>query len=891
MMISFRFLLALGLLPLLISGGVAQEPRDETTVESDAVSERLQQYAEQLRDDRFQVRQAGMQSLWEAGEAARPVLELVAAEGDREASARAKAVLTRFRYGLYVDTDPIITDWINSFRFGDLAEKRVVLDRLRDRGDIDLLVRLITAEPSPKDRDRLSQTVINSIQKYALQLPLQGAEEQWDRLLQLGAANAAGRRHYAVFLTLTGRDEAYLNNLLAKPLEALPAGDIDQLIWLQRARGDLNAAYETAGRFEQRPHQLGLAYEARRWGDLQDLMLPDPPPGEGLGKAISPIEMVDLETLGFIAAAQRLQGDHESFTRTMSLIVESGQAKTGSAFYAAEALMINGDTADGIAILSTARPDQAFRLLVRRGQFRQAFQLVDVGETREQRDEWFAAQTKSAMATGSNRDIAFQLITHVARALHAVGYGDEAEERLESVAKGLINDKSRMERFSQLSEAALRMGKRDMARRFAAAGIVGGRATQLLQVLFPSHSGQSLHAWRYLELQQPNASKLQRLIELEKLLTPKQTLASEALDELAERWLALLARRPAPEDEWRRTLAEIERIHAGPERAIARLAEQISEDSEAAMRVAELRIQLKQWAAAETALNAVLAKRRNDAPALYLRGWVRRQLGRDDEANKDIAGAKLAPLAVSKERQRLAQTLQKVGLKDEAVEQYRLLLRCGDYQEWYVNDAAKQIGNAISGGNQAEAAEMWERLLFSGFKRDSWFTAVEGYLQLTHLVHKTRGRALLKSDQPFAAFQQFELAHRAMPDDISLAEDVVPELQKQGHAEQAERLYYMVQRANLQIVNDFPDSAMHWNNLAWLSARCDRQLEDALQWAEKANRLRPETPSYIDTLGEVLFRMGRQDEAIRCAERCLALDPDNSFYRSQLERFQNKPSK
>ena len=82
-------------------------------------------------------------------------------------SARATAVLNRFRYGLYPSVDPEIAEWINSFRFGDLGEKRLVLDQLRQRGKIEQLVRLITAEPDRDTRAKLSQSIIANIQKYA----------------------------------------------------------------------------------------------------------------------------------------------------------------------------------------------------------------------------------------------------------------------------------------------------------------------------------------------------------------------------------------------------------------------------------------------------------------------------------------------------------------------------------------------------------------------------------------------------------------------------------------------------------------------------------------------------------------------------------------------------
>ncbi len=116
----------------------------------------------------------------------------------------------------------------------------------------------------------------------------------------------------------------------------------------------------------------------------------------------------------------------------------------------------------------------------------------------------------------------------------------------------------------------------------------------------------------------------------------------------------------------------------------------------------------------------------------------------------------------------------------------------------------------------------------------------------------------------------------------------MPELRKQGGEQEAELLYEMVYQANQEIISDFPQSAMHLNNIAWLSARCDRRLDEALKLAKKANKLRPDTASYVDTLGGVQFRLGKKDEAVECAKRCIALAPNNEFYKTQLKRFQGE---
>jgi hypothetical protein len=49
--------------------------------------------------------------------------------------------------------------------------------------------------------------------------------------------------------------------------------------------------------------------------------------------------------------------------------------------------------------------------------------------------------------------------------------------------------------------------------------------------------------------------------------------------------------------------------------------------------------------------------------------------------------------------------------------------------------------------------------------------------------------------------------------------------------------------------------------------------------------LEPNIAGYLDTLAEVHFRRGDAAKAVEFAQRCLELDPRNTNYQQQLERF------
>src|SRR5439155_20766797 len=90
-----------------------------------------------------------------------------------------------------------------------------------------------------------------------------------------------------------------------------------------------------------------------------------------------------------------------------------------------------------------------------------------------------------------------------------------------------------------------------------------------------------------------------------------------------------------------------------------------------------------------------------------------------------------------------------------------------------------------------------------------------------------------------------------------------------------------------QVLDEFPSSATYCNNAAWLAARAQRKLDEALTLAEKAVALAPDEPSYHDTLAEAHFQLGDRAAAIAAAQKALDLSPQNTFFATRLKHFQD----
>ena len=125
----------------------------------------------------------------------------------------------------------------------------------------------------------------------------------------------------------------------------------------------------------------------------------------------------------------------------------------------------------------------------------------------------------------------------------------------------------------------------------------------------------------------------------------------------------------------------------------------------------------------------------------------------------------------------------------------------------------------------------------------------------------------------------------ALPAEVDVAIELVPELERQGRKKNAQELFDRLFALHEKMCADYPKSAWAHNTLAWLAARCQRQLEKALAHAETAVKLEPKDTSYKDTLAEVHFQRGETDKAVELMKTCTEANPKNAYYRKQLERY------
>jgi tetratricopeptide (TPR) repeat protein len=299
----------------------------------------------------------------------------------------------------------------------------------------------------------------------------------------------------------------------------------------------------------------------------------------------------------------------------------------------------------------------------------------------------------------------------------------------------------------------------------------------------------------------------------------------------------------------------------------------------------------KRWEQAARAYADAWAKDRHNAAALYLLGHARLQSGKQAEGRRQMELALLLPLGDSMCRYHLIETLKRLGLQDEVTRQCKLTLATGPFEDWAAGRALEQLGNDASlRGDRLTAADCWERLALGLLQPNTVLLDNRGYLLLPFQVHSARGRGLLKAGKVAEALEELRQAEAAVPGNVKFVLSVVPELEQAGRKAEAEALFQRTAALHEDLCREFPRSAGHHNDLAWLAASLNRDLDKALAHAQRAVELEPDRAAYLDTLAEVRFRQGDRAEAGRLMQRSIELDPTNDYFRKQLDRFQAKPA-
>lgn len=128
-------------------------------------------------------------------------------------------------------------------------------------------------------------------------------------------------------------------------------------------------------------------------------------------------------------------------------------------------------------------------------------------------------------------------------------------------------------------------------------------------------------------------------------------------------------------------------------------------------------------------------------------------------------------------------------------------------------------------------------------------------------------------------------AHAIMPTDGSLADHFFPSLLESEFIDVHDELFEISWRKMVASLERFPNSDNTMNTAGWFASRSVRRLEEAMVLQQRALKIHPRSPAYLDTLGEIYFAMGDREEAVRLGRLAVRYMPHDSMIIRQYERF------
>lgn len=169
------------------------------------------------------------------------------------------------------------------------------------------------------------------------------------------------------------------------------------------------------------------------------------------------------------------------------------------------------------------------------------------------------------------------------------------------------------------------------------------------------------------------------------------------------------------------------------------------------------------------------------------------------------------------------------------------------------------------------------------------FQVAEGRLHALSSTVKTerihRAATSIDAGQFEDADRHIAVGQNLHPQDIEMVVQCYPRLIERGEVDRANRLFEAYEKTMLEQIKKWPNDAMANNNLAWMYSQCDRKLDEAMRFAEKAVSLAPNSAIYLDTLAEVHYRSGRLTPAMLTMRNCIRLDPRDPHFQKNLLRF------
>ncbi len=819
-----------------------------------------------------QVREESELILTGMGQTAEPALVLESG-GDTgpEKGAAIDRILAHVRAGLY-SLDSSHTADIDAIKDPDATRRQTAIAALAAAGDPRVLVHLWEEQNDPQIKSAMLEAMENGYSDYAARLIMGGHVDDALELLRMCCRQ--GTREAA-------RDLAFLawdNDSLADEIKRAQAAVEQQqpvanelLAYCRFLNGELAEAKTLAAGLPDDALTQDIEFSQHNWDSFKAKAIDDAKRNDS---SVNP-------AVGWMRFAH-LSNDQASFDQAVEFATHFDQAHPGSGWGHSRAMIIAGRFEDGIELLKAEDAVDAMHLLLCTGQVEQAMALGDAPRPEDTDVKKLSDWTKLQIAC--------------TRELWFGGMYDDAKERMRNLLPTVLElEKQQNEALRCLNDylrTECEIGQRSAAIDQVIQLESGGERlaySPYIACVSNDAAGYTSFVWNAIRDAHPdlkgaiefadrlNAGQLSAE-EIEPLVRPmcQRAHGLRVLDGRDQNWAY------QPINQLRLARAMLDRNHLdaqardisrelifilGDIDETARLAgaESAAGRNQSAAELWHIALELAPTAHNEFLYGQSIANTGdlNQATTIMNRGY-RMQFGNDWN------------------RTQFAELLDTHGQHEPAMKLVRLLYRAGRSSE--SGGAAMSLAeDAAANGKWAEAADLVDigvSHCFGLLYYDDTYNVECQCERHDYLAH-----AALEAGRIDQACAEILSCEFRIDSDLDRAIGWISLLREHHREVEADKLLESLRQDMLAALRRFPDSSRVDNTLAWLDARCEVHLDEALEHAQAAVKISPKDANLVDTLAEVYYRRGDKPTAKRLFQQCVEMDPGNKVHRDRLREM------
>ncbi len=823
----------------------------------------------------YQTRVKAMEVIWKSGGESIAFLEELAASDDPELAIRAATIVQKVKLGINPDTPQAVVDLIDTYLKALPQGRIAALEKLRDLGEFNFILKFRRTETNPRVigkmdgiitllMPRIVRGFLNE-EKLVEAKEVLGLSDQFKHMIQLGE-----------LLRITGG----LDDEIAKLAGSVIAGDSARYLAYLRVNGDIGLLRREAKRLGDPTAEI-LAALAE--GDHQPYFeyLLGKDSNKQIGGGVRGLGLPNQHYIKWALANHR--GDAVAQKKELEALEYLGKqvSEDGAAQVNLFRMGYGKQVIEG---LSEKYLETKISYYLMQENYSKARDLIGLPQESEL-EAWIKATAvkaekemmKSERGPGIGRLIA------AAEFLEARGMTGDATKCVL-----ILFDLARGKKDLDLGSLGIEMFVSAPVSVLTAVAREVEEHEALASTFISKFSGRDKeHLWLYRTIKEvfPKMETRELLLNTFSFSSRHLLVPVDRHDEVFENVLASVLKAEDPQG----NLANLFMILQYRNRE-SELLKILNAQAENGVKNEYLRgllaLESGRLNAAAELLGGVVANAESPSVAnLYQYGNILKKAGKKD-GSKFIKKAELFSngsssdlAAFSDQHLRFGEVKQSHELLRQALLRSPILPSPGDYSG-IENMLDGLAAGAATLGNWKEALAYREVVALTSANGGIGYGVY--YLRNRFQILVARGALAMQNGDVAKAVSSFVEAHRILPRDGYLANELFPVMREAGLSELHDQLFGESARHARKVIQMFPKDDNAHNNFAWLASRANRSLDEAEEYLKIALKINPRSAAYLDTMGEIYFARRNREEALKWS----ALSLQNQVFGGSASRWE-----